>query len=76
MEREHEFQQRFPIEIFVQQETCQHFCHRIVVVSRFHGQYQQERGWYFNLSKSVHETEVLMAKNQDEQILCIRKGKH
>ena len=82
MEREHEFQQRFPIEIFVQQETCQHFCHRIVVVSRFHGQYQQERGWYFKLfsilSKSVifRETEVLMAKNQDEQILCIRKGKH
>ena len=75
MEREHEFQQRFPIEIFVQQETCQHF------VSRFHGQYQQERGWYFKLfilSKSVifRETEVLMAKNQDEQILCIRKGKH
>ena len=42
LEREHEFQQRFPIEIFVQQETCQHFCHRIV--SRFHGQYQREDG--------------------------------
>ena len=42
LEREHEFQQRFPIEIFVQQETCQHYCHRIV--SRFHGQYQREDG--------------------------------
>ena len=35
-------------------------------------------GMVFILSKSVifRETEVLMAKNQDEQILCIRKGKH